>query len=48
MASSEDGTQLTMKLAQTVAILTFNQVMQVWNISGDTKFTGVFCDFTQS
>jgi hypothetical protein len=48
MANSEDGTQLTMKLAQTVAILTFNRVMQVCNISGDTKFSESFCDFTQS
>lgn len=48
MANSEGSPQLTMKLAQTVAILTFLRVVHIWNISGDTNFFGPFCDFTQS
>ena len=48
MASNEDSPQLTVKLAQTVAILTFLRVVHIWNINGDTTFSGSFCDFTQS
>jgi len=48
MASSEGSPQLTMKLAQTLAILTFLRVVHIWNISGDTNVSRSFCDFTQS
>jgi hypothetical protein len=49
MASSMDGTQLTVKLVPTVLILTFNRVMQVWNISGDNHvFWVVLCFYSLS
>jgi len=42
MANSDDSPQLTMKLAQTVAILNFLRVVNIWNTSGDTNFSGFF------
>jgi hypothetical protein len=42
IASSEDGTQLAMKLAQTVPILIFNRVMQFGISAATPNFLGRF------